>query len=679
MKTLNIFILTCSILIAGCKPSKPADTMKTIPESTIQELVNELGKNLNPDDKSRLERGIQQVAKFWTDKDGTTEEFVAFCKDNHVPTKAALIDLVPALERNHEILMGYFNTMNVLLKEPLHLDGLPLTKVDLLFGGYEPGSHVAEDFFRNKIAFFTMLNFPYYNLDEKLELGKNWTREDWVIARMGDMFTSRVPGELNQQYGKIVTDADTYISEYNIVMGDLVTSEGKKLFPDDLKLISHWGLRDEIKSNYGQPGGLEKQQLIYEVMKRVITQEIPGEIINQPGYQWNPYNNELMREGSSVTFTAEPATRYQHLLNNFKALVAMDEFNPHYPTYIQRAFDEGLEIPMIEVEELFVNLVSSSQAKETAQLISERLGRPLEPFDLWYDGFKARSSISPEELDHAVNQKYPSKDAFEKDIPNILVKLGFAPTKAQEIASRIRVDASRGAGHAWGAATRSDKARLRTKVGANGMDYKGYNIAMHELGHCVEQTITLHDMDYYTLNGIPNTAFTEALAFIFQKRDLDVLGIKDKNPLKPHLEALDIFWGNFEIMGVSLVDMKVWQWLYANPGASAKDLKDAVNRIAVEVWNQYYADIFGVRDQPILAIYSHMISYPLYLSAYPLGHLIEFQIEKQIQGKPIADEVLRMFTQGKLTPRAWMNQAVGGNLSNDPLLEAVSVALEKVK
>ena len=38
-----------------------------------------------------------------------------------------------------------------------------------------------------------------------------------------------------------------------------------------------------------------------------------------------------------------------------------------------------------------------------------------------------------------------------------------------------------------GAVRREDRAHLRTRIGAGGMDYKGYNIAIHELGHNVEQ------------------------------------------------------------------------------------------------------------------------------------------------------------------------------------------------
>jgi hypothetical protein len=282
-------------------------------------------------------------------------------------------------------------------------------------------------------------------------------------------------------------------------------------------------------------------------------------------------------------------------------------------------------------------------------------------------------------LDKMTMSKYPDVAAFEKDIPNILTKLGFAKDKAAEIASHITVDPARGSGHAWGAAMKGDKAHLRTRIGKAGMDYKGYNIAMHELGHNVEQTISLYFVDNYMMSGVPNTAFTEAYAFAFQKHDLDVLGIKDADPNKEAMNALDNFWASYEIMGVSLVDMKVWKWLYANPDASKEKLKEQVIAAAKEVWNTYYADVFGVKDVPLLAIYSHMIDNPLYLSNYPVGHLIEFQLDQYLRGKNFAEESLRIYSTGRLIPQLWMKNAVGSEISIQPLISAASDALKVVK
>jgi len=373
----------------------------------------------------------------------------------------------------------------------------------------------------------------------------------------------------------------------------------------------------------------------------------------------------------------ENGERYSVLLRNFHGMRAVDPYYPNHPTYIDRAFGQAMEIPQQQVEELFIELLASPQAKSVAKLIEQRLGRPLEPFDIWYNGFKP--SFNEDELSNITRKKYPVTNALRADISRILMELGWDQNNAKRISSLITVDGSRGAGHAWGAAMRNDVAHLRTRIGQSGMDYKGYNIAMHELGHCVEQTITMNDVDYYMLNGVPNTAFTEATAFMFQKRDLALLGAKGDFTSNYDYMALDNFWSNFEIMGVSLVDMRVWKWLYSKPEATAEELQEAVERIATDVWDSYYAEIFGVKGQTILAIYSHMIDNPLYLSNYPLGHIIDFQIEQAIGSGPVADHIDRMYTQGRLVPELWMQGAVGSSITLTPLLEATEAALERVK
>ena len=194
----------------------------------------------------------------------------------------------------------------------------------------------------------------------------------------------------------------------------------------------------------------------------------------------------------------------------------------------------------------------------------------------------------------------------------------------------------------------------------------------------MEQTISLYNMDYYVLHGVPNTAFTEALAFLFQQRDLQILGMDSRNDNTKYLMALDNLWMNYEIMGVSLVDMRVWKWLYENPGATAAQLREKVVSTAIDVWNSYYAPVFGVKDSPIRAIYSHMIDNPLYLSNYPVGHLIDFQLDQYIQGKNFADEAIRIYSAGRLIPQLWMKNAVGSEISIKPLLDATDAGLKKL-
>jgi len=350
-----------------------------------------------------------------------------------------------------------------------------------------------------------------------------------------------------------------------------------------------------------------------------------------------------------------------------------------YPTAIDRAFNQDMEVSYEEIEQLFTTFCSSPVVAQVAKLIESRLGRKLEPFDIWYDGFKSRSSTGEDQLSALTRRLYPTKEAFAtQGMPSILRQLGFSNEKAQFICNHVTVDPSRGAGHAWESNMRCDNARLRTRIGKDGMDYKGYNIAVHEFGHNVEQTITLHDVDHYIMKGVPNTAFTEALAFIFQVRDLNFLGMGDKQPSAEALMTLDIFWGCYEIMGVALVDMYVWHWLYEHPDATVAQLKEQVIATARQVWDKYYAPILGEENSTILAIYSHMIDSPLYLPNYPYGHIIQFQLEQQLRGKNIADEILRIYPAGRLTPQHWMRHAVGSQVSTEPLLAAAAKALEEI-
>ncbi|MGB8357900.1 MAG: hypothetical protein WCD55_04715, partial [Bacteroidales bacterium] len=271
---------------------------------------------------------------------------------------------------------------------------------------------------------------------------------------------------------------------------------------------------------------------------------------------------------------------------------------------------------------------------------------------------------------------YPDPAAFKAAMPSMLIKLGWSPERAKYIADKIVVDPARGSGHAWGAQMKGSVSHLRTRILEKGMDYKGYNIAVHEFGHNVEQTISLYDVDYYMLSGVPNTAFTEANAFLFQARDLMLLGMKEENPGVEKLQTLDQAWSLMEIMGVSMVEMKVWKWLYENPEATPAQLKDQTISTAIEVWNKYFAPVLGVSDSPLLAVYSHMIEVPMYLSNYAYGQIIQFQIEGFIKGKKFSDEIDRIYSLGRLTPQHWMSKAVGEKISAQPIIDALNEALK---
>jgi hypothetical protein len=365
-------------------------------------------------------------------------------------------------------------------------------------------------------------------------------------------------------------------------------------------------------------------------------------------------------------------------LKAFHAVRKADPYSPTGPTHIARRFDEDREIPEERAKAMLEKMLSSPLVSKVAKLIQSRLGRPLEPFDLWYDEFRPRSKHTEAELDAIVKTKYPTADAYRQDIPNLLMKLGFTADRAKYLADRIVVDPSRGAGHAMGAEMRSEKAHLRTRVGKDGMNYKGFNVAVHEMGHNVEQTFSLYDVDYYFLNGVPNTAMTEGFAFLFQGRDLELLGLAAPDAESEAMKTLSDFWVTNEICGVALVDIAAWHWMYDHPDATPEQLKEAVLTIAKDIWNRYYAPVFGKRDVVLLAVYSHMIESFLYLPDYPIGHMIAHQIEEQMKmAGAIGPEFERMAKMGRVTPDLWMEQATGRPVGPEALLEATEQALQR--
>ncbi len=635
-----------------------------------------------PAERERIERGVDQVAALWRVSDG---DLAAFVVEQFVADPKARDLLFDRLQSMLEQIKGHDLELGRSARWHTEVDTGPMQPVDSLFATYDPGVHVTDDLFVSKVAFAALLNFPQTTLAERLQGGASWDRRRWAEDRLTGRFDTRIPAALAQAATSAEVNADQYIAGYNLWMHHVLGEDGQRRFPSGKRLISHWNLRDELKANYADADGVAKQRTIAKVMERIVTQTIPRAVIDNPHLDWNPFTNkvtvaeEVEKDAPANRPTTpddvkEPDTRFSHVRAHFLAAREIDKFSPLAPTRIARAF-EAAEMPEERVRALLVEILASPLAAQAAAEMEKRLGRKLEPHDIWYE-FGVPTVES--QLDAITRPRYPTADAFAADIPRILRDLGFTAERATYLADHIAVDPSRGAGHAMGAERRGDKAHLRTRVEAQGMDYKGYNIAVHELGHNIEQTFSLYDIDYTLLAGVPNTAFTEALAFLFQARDLELLGQPARSPEVDRLRVLDAYWNTREIAGSALVELDVWTWLYAHPTATAADIRDATVRTAREVWNRYYAPTLGGPDTALLGIYSHTITSPLYLFNYVLGHLIAFQVEEHVQGKDaatFATEFERVCRLGAILPDLWMQQATGKPVTAEPLLKATEAAL----
>jgi len=689
---LPFFTLLISFTCVLCA-SQAASAEQSWTAEAVALLEKELVAKHGAGERARVRQGLDQVAGFWREQDGNRAEFEQFVRRNFAGDAADVDVMFNRFEKLLEQLDGHSLEILLAFREQSDLDLGPILPYDEAFAAYDPTAHVDDDFFANKLAFVVLLNFPISSLAQRLDDGENWSRQQWASSRLADRFAKRIPAEVNQAVASAGAISDQYIAEYNVWMHHLVGDNGERLFPAGMKLLSHWNLRDEIKANYssGDEAGIVKQRMIQKVMERIVDQTIPEVVINNPHVDWNPYTNDVELAATSdvdepapenlvVSNAPEPDTRYAILLGTYKAARQIDPYSPTAPTHIDRSFNENREIPEERVVEMFETVLSSPLLKRSADLIATRLGRPLEPFDIWYNGFRPRGSYGEAELDAITKKRYATAKAYEADMPNLLVGLGFEQARAEELAANIVVEPARGSGHAWGASMRDAKTHLRTRVGPDGMDYKGFNIAVHEMGHNVEQTISLNDIDHYMLQGVPNTAFTEALAFVFQGRDFELLGLASPDEESRALRILDDFWGTAEIAAVALVDIGVWHWMYDNPDATPAELKAATLDIARGIWNRYFAPVFGIEDVTLFGVYSHMIHSFLYLPNYPIGHMIAHQIEEQIETSgDLGAEFERMCLAGNIAPDLWMKNATGHPVGPEALLHATESALDVVQ
>jgi hypothetical protein len=688
--------LCCVAAASAADNTSPRWLQQSIARSE-QALVQRHGEAQRP----RIERGLGQVGPFWRDSDGDASAFEAFVQANFAGDPATLDALFSRFQRRLEVLDGSMVELTYEFKLHTDLDRGPILPFDEVFSAYDPSAHVNDDLFNNRLAFVVLLNFPLTTLEQRLADGEKWSRRQWAEVRLAQRFSRRIPADVLLAASEAQSRAEIYINEYNIWMHHLLDGAGQRLFPAGMKLITHWNLRDEIKAQYSAgASALPRQRMIQRVMERIIDQSIPQVVINNPGVDWNPATNQVEKsavDDSGFGFRvsgigksefpkpdtrnpipdAEPDTRYARLLAVFQAQRRIDPYSPNEPTLIARRFEGDRQMSEKRVRAMLEQVLTAPQFAQTAALIARRLDRPLEPFDIWYDGFRPRGSYTEAQLDEIVRKRYPTAEAFQADLPNILQKLDFSAQQAQFLQQNIQVQPSRGTGHAMGGAMRGQKARLRTRVEKDGMNYKGFNIAMHEMGHNIEQTFSLNRVDYTLLAGVPNNAFTEALAMASQGHDLEVLGLSNPDAKSQALMALSDYWQTAEIAGVALVDMAVWHWMYDHPDATPAQLKAATLVIAKETWNRYFAPAFGQKDVTLLAVYSHMIRDVLYLPDYPIGHLIQCQVERKLRKiSGFGAEFERMARFGNLTPDLWMKNATGTPVGAEAMLEAAEEALK---
>ena len=222
-----------------------------ISQTTIHQAVENILAAHPAADSMTVVRGAEQVAALWQKSDGTAEDYLTLVSHSYAGSSETRQQLYNRMAFILEQCGQSADMLNNTLQEPTTLVGKgEPTQVDYIISGYSPTAHFAEDMFANKIAHICVLNFPHYTLEEKNSIGQTWSRQEWAYARLGDVFSTRVPGNVMANYMQALSHAENYISSYNIMMHCLRNEQGEQLWQEPMALLSHWNLRDELKSNY---------------------------------------------------------------------------------------------------------------------------------------------------------------------------------------------------------------------------------------------------------------------------------------------------------------------------------------------------------------------------------------------------------------------------------------------
>ena len=631
--------------------------------------------------RARIERGVRQCAHRWTAADGDQQAFESFCRTGFVANPAKLPALLDRLETAMEKIGGHLYEMRRSLRRWSDIAGEEFPGVDDMLATFDPAPDLSEQLYRQRLAFVALLNLDRADLPTMLAHGGNWSTDEWAAVRIAQQFGARIPSALNDRAREVSHRCSRWVSGFHIPVGRLVDVSGSRWYDADRALLTHWLVREEIKAQGTMRDGLPRQRALAHVLGRAIDGSIPTDVMERRSTSdWDAARNTLggapvKGDGSRHGEDVIGPVRYERWLEQFRLAREFDAHHPEHPTAIARKFELAREMPESDIERLLTDLLDHPARDSLSAWLSKRLGRPLEAFDIYFED--VGDATDADALNAAVRAKFPDEGAFERALPDVLRGLGFSAKDANDLGSRIRVEIARGSGHAMRPALPQFDAWLRTSRLSTELGWDGFDTAMHELGHNLEQLCSTLRVARPALRNVPNTACTEAFAFLYQSLGRRVLGIEPAGgAARAHAaDAIATMLATCQIAGPSLLELHVWRWLYANPGADAAALRAEVLATADRLWSRHYERHYGPDPYRLLAAYQHMIAHPLYLADYAIGHVMSHQIRDYIRGRDIAAETIRITSIGRLTPDLWMRRATGAPLSAEPLARDAAAGL----
>ncbi|MCB0328628.1 MAG: hypothetical protein KDD70_03160 [Bdellovibrionales bacterium] len=616
----------------------------------------------NPFSPNRT-RGVEQVSLYWMRSDGTQEQRQQFCEDYYCRDAQSQREHFSRISKRLHEARAAFLKLERAYRLPLETSHAEFLAIDRLFAGYRLGVHLVEDLYVSKVAFAVLLNFPLFSLEEKLKFGSGWSSEEWARCRLADMVSVRIPRALLQSRLHQAVRAEEFVES--------LTVSGKLFSEDDGspvatgKLRAHWDLRDQIIRGFRIGRGRATQAQLFTALELFAIGDLPHKSAK-----------ELLRKAENSPKGSHQATltkRYKPLERVLRAEHIMAEHTLPAVSMLEREFEFRQEISISRLEKIALDILESPLCFRVADALSRRIGRSLEPYDLWNTAFRQRPALS------ALAPRITNRDvmSFGDNIEGLLTNLSFDDELARTLASKIVLQQGRADAHAVPGGGDPSKMYLRLPKTEDGTltQQMSYDL-LHELGHCVEYLISQDSVEYEPLRGSPNTSISEAFAFQFEQRALVAL-LGDSQELSYSISPLASFWECYESAGVALLELEVYRSIPRERAPSAELLGELFTVKAQEIWNKYYAPILGRENSPILACYTHLLYTPLYVPHYLIGQLLSFLIDSHLEGKDFGHELERMSSIGKLPFLIWVQKAIGAEFNPDPLFLEVDRVLSR--
>jgi len=106
-----------------------------------------------------LKKGVKHAASLWREEDGTIFDFSNFVKNNYIADPEKRKAVFRKVSGYFESLLGNYNEITLDLKKNLDEATGDIDDIDRMFGTFSVSSHLSDDFYANKIAFFRCSQF----------------------------------------------------------------------------------------------------------------------------------------------------------------------------------------------------------------------------------------------------------------------------------------------------------------------------------------------------------------------------------------------------------------------------------------------------------------------------------------------------------------------------------------